>query len=137
MHKNYREPIKIKYLIIALIGVVIFAAALSFFTLRTSNTTTANQPKVEYTKVKKDLDQKFNGNGKIASIKQEDNINDKNSKNPHTVILVILTDKQTQKYLKTTYEAVQNDKSSRDQQLYIASIQKISNKVLAVTITEF
>ena len=125
MHKNYREPIKVKYLIIALIGVVIFAAALSFFTLRTSNTTTVNKPKVEYTKVKKDLDQKFNGNGKIASIKQEDNINDKNSKNPHTVILVILTDKQTQKYLKTTYEAVQNDKSSRDQQLYIASIQKI------------
>jgi hypothetical protein len=36
-----------------------------------------------------------------------------------------LTDTQTQKYLKTTYEAVQNDKSSRDQQLYIASIQKI------------
>lgn len=123
MHKNYREPIKIKYLVIAIIGVVIFAAVLSFFTLRTSNKSTSSQ--TEYTQLKKNLNQKFNGNGKIATIKQEDNINDKNGKNPHTVILVILTDTQTQKYLKTTYEAVQNDKSSRDQQLYIASIQKI------------
>jgi hypothetical protein len=55
MHKNYREPIKIKYLVIAIIGVVIFAAVLSFFTLRTSNKSTSSQtkPKVEYTQLKK------------------------------------------------------------------------------------
>jgi len=36
-----------------------------------------------------------------------------------------LTDKQTQKYLKTTYEAVQNGKATDDQKQYIYSIQKI------------
>jgi len=36
-----------------------------------------------------------------------------------------LTDKQTKKYLKTSFEAVQNNQAGDDQKLYIHSIQKI------------
>ncbi|AUI72167.1 hypothetical protein COSHB9_08910 [Companilactobacillus alimentarius] len=125
MHKNYREPIKVKYLIISIIGVIIFATVLSFFTLKTPTQTTTSQSKVNYVKIKRGLDHQFNSNGDVAQIKQEDNIHDKNGKNPHTVIIVKLTDKQTQKYIKTTYEAVRNNKATNDQKLYIASIQHI------------
>jgi len=131
MHGNYREPINKKYLIIAVIGVVIFAVLLSFFTLKTPNKTASNtkqqadQSKPEYAAIKKSLDQKFNSNGRIVTIKEERNINDSTSQKAHTVIVVSLTDKQTQKYLKTTYEAVQNNTANDDQKLYIHSIQKI------------
>lgn len=131
MHANQRDPLNKKYLIISIIGVIIFAALLSFFTLKTptkkvSKVTT--QPKTEYKAIKKALDQNFNQNGRVVTIKQENNINDSTSKHPHSVIIVKLTDKQTQKYLKTTYEAVQNGQGTDDQKLYIHSIQNIIAK---------
>jgi len=128
MHGNYREPINKKYLVISLIGVAIFAIILSIFTFKyPSKTATApsSKPKVEYTAIKKNLDHKFNENGRIVQIKEEHNINDSTSKQSHTVIIIKLTDKQTQKYLKETYEAVQNNQASDDQKMYIYSIQKI------------
>lgn len=130
MHKKQRNSINKVYLSIALIIVVIFAGLLSFFTFRTpskvvQNNQETSRPKVEYKNIKKNLDQKFNQNGSIVTIKEEHNINDKTSKYPHTVIIVKLTDAQTQKYLKTTYEAVQNNQANDDQKLYIYSIQKI------------
>lgn len=130
MHGKYREPLNKKYLIIAIIGVVIFAAVLCFFTLkmpakRTTTTQTTSKPKVEYKAIKKNLEQKFNSNGPVVQIKEEHDINDSTSKHPHTVIVVKLTDKQTQKYLKTSYEAVQSGKATDDQKVYIYSIQKI------------
>lgn len=128
MQKNQREPINLKYLIISLVGVVIFAILLSLFTLKTPTKTTlkvANKPQTEYKAIKKSLNQQFNQNGHIATIKEEHNINDSTSKHPHTVIIVKLTDKQTQKYLKTSFEAVQNNQGTDDQKAYINSIQKI------------
>lgn len=130
MHGKYREPINTKYLIFAIVGVIIFAVLLCFFTLKmpakkdTTNQTTS-KPKVEYKAIKKNLNQKFNSNGPVVQVKEEHNINDSTSKHPHTVIVVKLTDKQTQKYLKTSYEAVQNGQASDDQKVYIYSIQKI------------
>ncbi len=129
MHGNYREPINKKYLIISLIGVAIIAIIMSVFTLRspskTTSHSTSNKSKVEYTAIKKNLDKKFNDNGRIVEIKEEHDINDSTSKKPHTVIVIRLIDNQTQKYLKTTYEAVQNNTASEDQKMYIYSIQKI------------
>lgn len=128
MHAKQREPINKKYLIIALIGVVIFACLLSFFTLHSTGKKTiktTNQPHTEYKVIKKSLDKNFNQNGRVVSIKQENNINDNTSKHAHSVIIVKLTDKQTQKYLKTTFEAVQNGQATDDQKAYIYSIQKI------------
>lgn len=131
MHAKYRKPINKTYLIISIIGVVIFAGLLSFFTLKTPNVTKQNTSDntVKYTKIKKSLDKSFNQNGRVVSIKEEHNINDSTSKHPHTVIIVKLTDKQTQKYLKTSFEAVQSGQSTDDQKMYIYSIQKlISNQ---------
>lgn len=128
MRKNQREPINQKYLIISIIGVVIFAILLSVFTLKTPVKTTskvANKPKTEYKAIKESLNQQFNQNGHVATIQEEHDINDSTSKHPHTVIIVKLTDKQTQKYLKTSFEAVQNNQGTADQKNYIYSIQKI------------
>jgi len=128
MHEKQREPINKKYLIISIIGVVIFAILLSFFTLKTPTKTTdkvASKPKTEYKSIKNSLDKSFNQNGKVVSIKEEHDINDSTSKHPHTVVVVKLTDKQTQKYMKTSYEAVQNNQATDDQKMYIYSIQKL------------
>lgn len=133
MHAQLRGPLNKKYLIISIIGVVIFAILLSFFTLKTpnqtaktTNNTTQSQP--NYKAIKKNLNQRFNQNGKVAQIKQENNINDSTSKHPHTVIIVKLTDKQTTKYLKASYEAVQNNQAGDDQKQYVHSIQDIIAK---------
>lgn len=127
MRKNQREPINQKYLIISIIGVVIFAILLSVFTLKTPTKTTSKVAKTqtEYKSIKKSLNQQFNQNGHIATIKEEHDINDSTSKHPHTVIIVKLTDKQTQKYLKASFEAVQNNQGTNDQKAYIYSIQNI------------
>lgn len=128
MHEKQREPINKKYLIISIIGVVIFAILLSFFTLKTPTKTTSkvsSKPKTEYKSIKKSLDKSFNQNGPVVSIKEEHDINDSTSKHPHTVVVVKLTDKQTQKYMKTSYEAVQNNQATDDQKMYIYSIQKL------------
>lgn len=128
MHAKQREPINKKYLIISIIGVLIFAVLLSFFTLKSPAKKVASKPakpKVEYKAIKKNLDQQFNQNGRVVSIKEEQNINDSTSKYPHTVIVIKLVDKQTQKYLKTAYEAVQSNQASDDQKMYVYSIQKI------------
>lgn len=133
MRGKYREPFNLKYLIIAIVGVVIFAGLLCFFTLKTPSKTTSKtnsttKPKVEYTAIKKSLNKQFNTNGPIVSVKEDHDINDSTSKYPHTVIVVNLTDKQTQKYLKTTYEAVQGGTATEDQKMYIYSIQEIIAK---------
>lgn len=128
MHKKQRESFNKKYLIFAIIGVVIFAVALSLLTLKDTKTNqkkTTGQPQTEYKTIKKSLDKQFNQNGRIVAIKEEHNINDSTSKHPHTVIIIKLIDSQTQKYLKTTYEAVQNNQATDDQKQYIYSIQKI------------
>lgn len=128
MHKKQRESFNKKYLIFAIIGVVIFAVALSLLTLKDNKThqkKTASQTQTEYKTIKKSLDKQFNQNGRIVAIKEEHNINDSTSKHPHTVIIIKLIDSQTQKYLKTTYEAVQNNQATDDQKQYIYSIQKI------------
>lgn len=128
MHKKQRESFNKKYLIFAIIGVVIFAVALSLLTLKDTKThqkKTASQPQTEYKTIKKSLDKQFNQNGRIVAIKEEHNINDSTSKHPYTVIIIKLIDSQTQKYLKTTYEAVQNNQATDDQKQYIYSIQKI------------
>ena len=124
MQKRYRESLPKVPLIISIVGVIIFAALFSFLTLRTPTPSTTPT----YPKIKKELAQQFNSNGKVATVKEDRNINDKTSKKSHTVIIVILTDKQTQKYIKTTYEAVQNDTATTDQKLYIRSIQNIIQK---------
>lgn len=85
MRKNQREPINQKYLIISIIGVVIFAILLSVFTLKTPVKTTskvANKPKTEYKAIKESLNQQFNQNGHVATIKEEHDINDSTSKHP-------------------------------------------------------
>lgn len=134
MHTKQRGPINQKYLIISLIGIIIFAVLLSFFTLKSPNnktttqSTNTSQPISKYTTIKKNLNQSFNQNGKVATIKQENNINDSTSKHPHSVIIVKLTDKQTQKYLKTSYEAVQSGQATDDQKNYVQSLQKIISK---------
>ncbi|PMD69467.1 hypothetical protein [Companilactobacillus nuruki] len=132
MHKKQRGSFNKKYLIFSIIGVIIFAVLLSFFTLKPTNKpisqpkTTNSTPTIsKYTTIKKNLDQRFNQNGKVVTIKQENNINDSTSKQPHSVIVVKLIDKQTQKYLKASYEAVQNNQASDDQKNYVHSIQKI------------
>lgn len=129
MHKKQRGSFNTKYLIFTIVGVVIFAILLSVITLKgpktAGNTATSTKPKTEYKTVKKSLDKQFNQNGRVVVIKEEHNINDSTSKHPHTVIVVKLTDNQTQKYLKTTYEAVQNNQATDDQKQYIYSIQKI------------
>jgi hypothetical protein len=129
MHKKQRGSFDIKYLIFAIVGVVIFAISLSVITLKNPKTdnkvATNDQPKTEYKSIKKALDKQFNQNGRVVTIKEDYNINDSTSKHPHTVIIVKLTDSQTQKYLKTTYEAVQNNQATDDQKQYIYSIQKI------------
>lgn len=124
MQKRYRESLPKVPLIISIVGVIIFAALFSFLTLRTPTPSTTPT----YPKIKKELTQQFNSNGKVATVKEDRNINDKTSKKSHTVIIVVLTDKQTQKYIKTTYEAVQNDTATTDQKLYIRSIQNIIQK---------
>lgn len=131
MHTKYREPINKKYLIISIIGVIVFAALLSFFTLKNTNTKTTNnnlrttQSTPEYKSIRKNLNQKFNQNGRVVDIKVDHNINDQTSKYPHTVIVILLTDKQTQKYLKTSYENIQNNQATEDQKNYVYAIQKI------------
>lgn len=128
MHKKQREPFNKKYLIFSIIGVVIFAILLSVFTLKTPTKTAVKQtakPTPEYKAIKKNLDQNFNQNGRVVEIKEEHNINDSTSKHPHTVIVIKLVDKQTQKYLQTSYEAVQNGQATEDQKMYVYSIQKI------------
>ena len=124
MQKKYRESLPKVPLIISIVGVIIFAALFSFFTLRTPSPSTTPT----YSKIKKELNQQFNSNGKVATVKEDRNINDKTSKKSHTVIIVVVTDKQTQKYIKTTYEAVQNNNATTDQKLYIRSIQNIIQK---------
>lgn len=131
MHANQRGPFNQKYLIISVIGVVIFAILLSFFTLKAPTKTSskiASKPKTEYKAIKKSLDKSFNQNGKVVDIKEEHDINDSTSKHAHTVIVIKLTDKQTQKYMKTSYEAVQNNQASDDQKMYIYSIQDLVSK---------
>jgi len=131
MHANQRGPFNQKYLIISVIGVVIFAILLSFFTLKTPTKTSSkvvSKPKTEYKAIKKSLDKNFNQNGKVVDIKEEHDINDSTSKHAHTVIVIKLTDKQTQKYMKTSYEAVQNNQASDDQKMYIYSIQDLVSK---------
>lgn len=126
MHKKYRGPINKKHLIISLVGVLLFAIILSFFTLKsTPSNTTTKTPTTEYKTIKKSLDNKFNQNGKVVTIKEDHNINDDTSKHPHTVIVIRLTDKQTQKYLKTSFEAVQNNQATDDQKDYIRALQNI------------
>lgn len=125
MHRKYREPINKKYLIISLVAVLIFATVLSIFTFKTSNQVTTKVPTTEYKAIRKSLDHKFNQNGKVVTIKEDHNINDDTSKHPHTVIVVRLTDKQTQKYLKTSFEAVQNNQATDDQKDYIRALQNI------------
>ncbi|MFC6175244.1 hypothetical protein ACFQAV_00225 [Companilactobacillus huachuanensis] len=130
MRKEQRKPFNQKHLIFAIIAVVIFAALLSVLTLRsptkTSDTkSSSNVPQNEYKAIRSNLDKKFNQNGRVVAVKEEHNINDSTSKHPHTVIIVTLTDSQTQKYLKTTYEAVQNGQATDVQKQYIYSIQKI------------
>ncbi|KRN98930.1 hypothetical protein [Companilactobacillus kimchiensis] len=128
MHGKQRDPINQKYLIISIIGVVIFAILLSVLTLKNTGKATnptASQPKTEYKSIKKSLDKSFNQNGRVVAVKEENNINDSTSKHPHTVIIVKLTDKQTQKYMKTSFEAVQAGNAQEDQKMYIYSIQKI------------
>ncbi|MQS76911.1 hypothetical protein FHL06_11215 [Lactobacillus halodurans] len=131
MHKNRRGPINKVFLTIALIVVVIFAAVLTYFTwkmpsINQSVTNTAQtQPKANYSAIKKNINKKFNQNGRVVQIKEEHNINDQTSNKPHTVIIIKLTDPQTQKYLKASYEAVQNNQASDDQKVYIHSIQNI------------
>lgn len=126
MHKKYRGPINKKHLIISLVGVLLFAIILSFFTLKStpSNTTTKTST-TEYKTIKKSLDNKFNQNGKVVTIKEDHNINDDTSKHPHTVIVIRLTDKQTQKYLKTSFEAIQNNQATDDQKSYVRALQNI------------
>lgn len=131
MHTKYREPINKKYLIISIIGVVIFAIFFAIFTPNMSSTTkkvASRQTTPEYTSIKKSLDKKFNQNGPVVKIKTEQNINDSTSKHPHSVIVIRLTDKQTQKYLKTSYEAVQSGQATDDQKMYVYSIQDIVSK---------
>jgi len=128
MHAKQREPINKKYLIIAIIGVIIFATLLSIFTFKTTSNsvkTVAKQSTPEYKSIKNSLDKRFNQNGQVVQIKEDRNINDNTSKYAHTVIIINLTDKQTKKYLKTSFEAVQNNQAGDDQKLYIHSIQKI------------
>ncbi|ALB30002.1 hypothetical protein [Companilactobacillus heilongjiangensis] len=131
MHKEQRKPFNQKHLIFAIIGVVIFAILLSFLTLKSpaknggDTKSSSNAPRNEYKTIRKNLDKKFNQNGRVVTVKEEHNINDSTSKHAHTVIIVKLTDTQTQKYLKTTYEAVQNGQATDDQKQYIYSIQKI------------
>jgi len=130
MHKKQRKSFNQKHLIFAIIGVVIFAILLSVLTLKSPaktdvNKSSSNAPKNEYKAIRKNLDKKFNQNGRVVAVKEEHNINDSTSKHAHTVIIVKLTDTQTQKYLKTTYEAVQNGQATDDQKQYIYSIQKI------------
>lgn len=132
MREKQRGSFNVKYLIFSLIGVVIFAVLLSFFTLKTpaknSTKTSNSQTTTEYKAIRKSLDQQFNSNGRVATVKEEYNINDSTSKHAHTVIIVKLTDKQTTKYLKTSYEAVQNDQATDDQKQYVHSIQTIIAK---------
>ncbi|WP_338231062.1 hypothetical protein [Companilactobacillus muriivasis] len=130
MHKEQRKPFNQKHLIFAIIGVVIFAILLSVLTLKSpaktdTNKSSSNASNNEYKVIRKNLDKKFNQNGRVVTVKEEHNINDSTSKHAHTVIIVKLTDTQTQKYLKTTYEAVQNGQATDDQKQYIYSIQKI------------
>lgn len=130
MHKEQRKPFNQKHLIFAIIGVVIFAILLSVLTLKSpaktdTNKSSSNAPNNEYKVIRKNLDKKFNQNGRVVTVKEEHDINDSTSKHAHTVIIVKLTDTQTQKYLKTTYEAVQNGQATDDQKQYIYSIQKI------------
>ena len=64
------------------------------------------RPRFPNLKHKKQLlnhNKQFNANGPIVSVKEEHDINDSTSKHPHTVIVIRLTDQQTQKYLKTTF----------------------------------
>jgi hypothetical protein len=130
MHTKYREPINKKYLIISIIGVTIFAILLAVFTPKFSSNTkqVARQTTPEYKSIQKNLNQKFNQNGRVVTIKTEQNINDSTSKHPHSVVVIRLTDKQTQKYLKTSYEAVQSGQATDDQKMYVYSIQDIVSK---------
>ncbi|MCT3358033.1 hypothetical protein EFT38_00010 [Latilactobacillus curvatus] len=89
-----------KYLVISIIGVTMFAILLTVFTPKFSSNTkqVARQTTPEYKSIKKNLNQKFNQNGRVVTIKTEQNINDSTSKHPHSVVLIRLTDKQTQHY---------------------------------------
>lgn len=129
MHSKQRGPINQKYLIISIIGVIIFAILLSFFTLKSPDNKVSTKSQTNttpsYKTVRKNLDQRFNENGRVVKIREDHNINDSTSTHPHTVIVIKLVDKQTKKYLKTAYEAVQSNQASEDQKAYVYAIQEI------------